>query len=228
MIEIFQATDEAIALLQKYRFGKHRITRIEIAKDIICNSRQEAKQLCDEFIRTHYLKWGKGYFPISSTGYIGKREGIPKNFYVVCYVPKEGKEKLGHKYLRHTEFVILGWENIKNKMDISSIYDIENVCNYYDDLEKRYLVKTTANVKRIKKHFPNTEVRYVNEAIELISNEKERIRDRKLKHDILYTICDKRMRKLYKLKRLFKYSIWEKRILNQGMCYWVNKGKKCA
>lgn len=225
-IEIYQATDEVIKLLQTYRLGKHTISRIEIAREIVCDSLDTALDLSRKFIKYHFLKWGKGCFVISSTGYIGKREGIHKNFYVICYVPRKGKEKLGVEYSMHNEFVIIGWENIRKKLNIGTIYDIIDIEQCYNELSNKYLVEASPNFNRIKKSFENKIINNVSDVIMLISNEKDVLRERKLRHRALLIICDNRMRKRFKIKLQFNYTAREKRILNQGVGYWLNKVEK--
>lgn len=218
-IELNQATDKAIKLLQKYDFDNHSVTRIEIARDLICNNRMSAQRYCSAFQNCHYFKWGKGSFKIGNTMYMGKEEGIKRGIYLSCYIPE--KVKLGNKTVVHSEFVILRWINVSKKLGIDSLYDIENAQYYYNLLKEKYIVQAEVNSRRLEKHFPNTTIRCIPDVIDFIKHKKESLRDKNYKHYIFNAFIGSELREKFGRKIDFEYSSKERTLLNQGIGYWL-------
>jgi len=208
--------------LQRYDLWEHGISRIEIARDIVCNNSLVSNKYRSIFQNNHYLKWGTRCFFIGNTEYLGKIERKNRGLYAVCYNPI--KVKLGCSTVVHVEFVLSGKKSISKKLGIDTIYDIVNAQDCFTRLSDKFLVEAKVNQSRIKKHFPDKKIQNVAEMVEFITTEKERIRERKYRHHIFYTICDKRLRKRFGLKKMFTFTKKEQLILNQSVRYWINEG----
>jgi hypothetical protein len=105
-IELFQATDEAVKVLQRYGLERHGVSRLEVARDRMCNNSLVTAKYRQMFQDSHYLKWGKGAFPIGTSRYFGKEMGKQRGMYMLCDLPPRGK--LGDTNIVHVEFVLIG------------------------------------------------------------------------------------------------------------------------
>lgn len=213
-IEIYQATDEAIRILQGYDILKHVISYMEVTGDLVCNNDLMANKYKQLYQWSRYLKWGKGAFSIEDTDYIGKLYKIKRNFYVRCYVPAEDNIKLGHRDVAHVEFSISKWEIIKRKLEISSIYDLTNADNYYRYLTDKYIVKGTLNKVRIQKYFPDFIVKYINEFIPVLAWKKNVIGIKKKRIIV---------RRILRGEVVSGLSRSEQLIINQSARYWIKE-----
>lgn len=213
-IELSQATDEAIKILQKYDIHKHVISYAEFARDRICFNHFLAMKLKQIFVHSRYVKYTKGMFSIEGTDYLAKIKGKKKNLYVRCYIPEPDNIKLGNKVVVHVEFTLHGWRTISSRLGISSIYDLTTAEQCYRILEDKYLVKGTLNHTRIEKHFPESEARYINEFIPELLFRKLVIWIKKNR-----IIAIRRWRGIV----LPGLSRSDKMISNQGAKYWINE-----
>lgn len=215
-IEILQATDEAIRILQRYDLLRHTIGYVEIARDRICFNHFLARKLKQIFIHIHYVKYTKGIFSIEETDYIAKKYGEKKNVYVRCYVPESDNIKLGNKVVMHVEFTLHGWRTISSRLGIRSIYDLTTAEQCYRILDTKYLVRGTLNQARVRKHFPESDAKYISEFIPELLYRKFII---KIQNNRILAI--KRWRGI-DLPELTKS---EKMIANQSAKYWIQEDK---
>lgn len=211
-IELFQATDEAIRMLQRYDLGRHTISYVEVDRDRVCNNSLASNKLKEVFQSMHYLKWGKGAFTIGDTGYIGKGYGMRRNMYVRCYVPTEDKIKLGNKDVVHIEFSLYSWDRIKSKFGICSIYEMPSAEHCYRSLADKYLVKGTLNQSRMQKHFTQSTAKNVNEFVPVLAEKKKFLKFVKNRNNVHMILRN---------KLLHKFTRSEQLIMNQGAGYWI-------
>ena len=91
----------------------------------------------------------------------------------------------------------------------------------YEQLATKYLVRPEVNHKRLVKHYPKACIQNVSDLITNLSAEKERIKDKAYKHQVLNWLCDKRMRRKLHVKKKYVMGKREKLISNQGLGYWL-------
>ena len=232
-IQLFQVTDTAVAILQKYDFSEHGVSYLEIAWDRIYSNKLEAKSATKEFTETYFLNWGKRCFNIKGTGYIGKEYGKKRNFYMCCYHPEEGKlhntideETRCLKNTRHTEFRIRGKSNIRHKLGVKTIYDLEAAESSYRTIAEKYLVKKRVKTSLIKKHFPNMTIRIqgVAHLDEFISEEKDRIKTREDQHAVMNCMFSKKLLRKLGVQKEFRLTDRTDKIVDDyGISYWKEK-----
>jgi len=170
-IELSQASDKAIEVLQSYSLERHTISYIEVTKDIVVNNDHDAQKYKQAFQDNHYLRWGKGCFSIGSTHYMGKEQGKKRGIYLVCYTPVNGK--CGNQHVVHMEFKILNMINVKRKLGVNTIYDLGRAEDHFEVLANKYIVRAEVNLKRVKKHFPYIKTSNVSDFIDFISGLKQ-------------------------------------------------------
>jgi len=232
-IQLFQVTDAAIDLLQKYDLAAHGVSYLEVACDRIYSNEFEAKSAIKEFTENYFLNWGKCGFNIRGTRYIGKDYGKKRNFYMCCYSPEEGKlfnasDEEPHclRNTRHTEFRMRGKGSIKHKLGVKTIYDLETAESSYRTIAEKYLVKKRVKTSLIKKHFPDMTIKIegIAHLNEFINEKTDRIKAREDQHAVMNRMFSKKLLRKIGVKKKFRITDRTDKIVDgYGVGYWKEK-----
>jgi hypothetical protein len=221
-IELYQATDKAVELLQQYGLERHSISRLEIARDRVCGNSLSARKFRQAFQNLHYVKWGRGGFGIGTSQYMGKEYGEERGMYVLCDKPRWGK--LGHNHVVHIEFVFRRSRAVQDRLGVKTIYDLGRAEENFTHLSNKFIIRASVKHSRVQKHFDGIGDVTLPEFVELLSTEKKQIRETVFRYHVTSQLRKSlTRRRCGKKKRLMPYRYTKSELLKleRGIGYWV-------
>ena len=220
-ITLWQATDKAIEILQRFDWNMHSVSYLEVAKDVACDTHAGAVRLQSK--NDLSLRYSKGSFECKGTRYIGKQKGVNRGMYLCDYVLPTRKV-LQSDDVFHREFRLRGKRTIKTKLGVDNIYDIKPAEILYEKLWDENVVDRPLRHSRIKKHFGHN-VGTIAELSEILEEAKYDVWYKSYHAEIKWIMAgSKRIQRRNLRRNLRKHydpTPRERIIQRYGLAYWL-------